>query len=295
MYTDAEIEKFIQAGKLTAQIREYGAELIHVGAPLKDVADKIEQKIIALGGKPAFPAQISLNDIAAHYCPIHNDDSVFKQGDLAKLDVGVHVDGFIGDTAITVDLGNHHELVQASKEALQAALDIVKPGITTSEIGQAIHHAIQARGFAPVRNLSGHGLGQWVIHGAPSIPNYNNGSKEVLQRGDVIAIEPFASSGAGFVKEDKQCDIFQLIGKRPIRSQITRKVLSAIEQYHGLPFTTRWLTQKFPLFEVSLALREMNQLGMLHGYAPLRDEAKGMVSQAEHTIIVDDPIVVLTR
>jgi methionyl aminopeptidase len=282
-----EIDKLKQAGKITAQVREYGKGLVKKGASMVDVLDNIEEKISKLGGDTAFPAQISCNHIAAHYCPDEEDKTVFSD-QLVCLDVGVHVDGFIGDTAVTIDLSrNHTELVRASEEALTAAIQTVKVGATLSSIGKAIQDKIQQYGYSPVRNLSGHGLGNYQVHTKPSIPNFENNDPTQIKKGMVFAIEPFASTGAGIIEETGIATVFELINKKPVRNIITRQVLNYIENYKNLPFTTRWLTRKFGL-KAKFALKEMQQMGMLHPHPPLADKQKGMISQAEHTILVDD-------
>ena len=291
-----EIEKYKQAGKIVAEVLEYGKSLIKKGNLMVEVLDKIEEKIIQLGGKPAFPAQISCNHIAAHYCPEEDDKTVFSE-QLVCLDVGVHVDGFIGDSAVTVDLsGKYNNLIRAAEEALENALKIIKPGITLAEIGKTIQKTINSYGFAPVRNLSGHGLGKYEIHTKPNIPNVDNGDKTQIEKGMVFAIEPFASTGAGIVQDSGNATVFELSNKKPARNPITRQVLMEIESYKGLPFTTRWLTRKFGA-KAKYALKEMEQLGMLHPHPPLADKDKGMISQAEHSVLIDNDgnVVVLTK
>ncbi|MCH8003297.1 MAG: type II methionyl aminopeptidase [Nanoarchaeota archaeon] len=290
-----EIEKYKQAGKIAAQIREYGKGLVIKNTSMIDVLDKIEEKIQELGGKPAFPAQISCNHIAAHYCPDDEDKTIFSD-QLVCLDVGVHVDGFIGDTAVTVDLsGKYSDLIKAAEEALDNAVKIIKPGITLGEIGKVIQETIQNYNFAPVKNLSGHGLGKYEVHTKPNIPNFDNGDKTKIDKGMVFAVEPFASTGAGIVQDSGTATVFELSNKKPVRNPITRQVLKEIEGYDNLPFTTRWLTRKFG-GKAKYALKEMGQLGMLHAHPPLADKDKGMISQAEHSILIDDDgsVVVLT-
>ena len=288
------LEKLKQAGKITAQARDYGARLIKKNASMLEVLDKVEKKIRELGGKPAFPAQISCNHIAAHFCPEEDDKTIFTN-QLVSLDVGVHVDGYLGDTAVTVDLsGKYADLIKAAEEALGNALKILKPGITLGEIGRAIQESIQKYNYAPVRNLSGHGLGRYEIHTKPSIPNFDNGDNTKIKPDMVFAIEPFASTGAGIVQDTGTATVFELRAKKPVRSPITRQVLKEIEAYEGLPFATRWLTRKFGI-KAKIALREMEQLGMLHMHPPLADRDKGMVSQAEHTVLIDtDGNVIVT-
>jgi len=291
-----DIEKLKKAGKITAQVREYGFSLIKKEESMVEVLDKIEEKIKELGGKPAFPAQISCNHIAAHYCPDDEDKTVFSD-QLVCLDVGVHVNGFIGDTAVTVDLsGKYADLIKAAEDALDNAVKIIKPGITLGEIGKTIQETIQSYNFAPVKNLSGHGLGKYEIHTKPNIPNFDNGDKTKIENGMVFAIEPFASTGAGIVQDSGTATVFELSNKKPVRNPITRQVLEEIGSYENLPFTTRWLTRKFGN-KAKYALKEMGQLGMLHAHPPLADKDKGMISQAEHSILVDDDgnVVVLTQ
>jgi methionyl aminopeptidase len=291
-----DIEKLKKTGKIAAQVLEYGKGLIKKDASMVEVLDKIEEKIIDLGAKPAFPAQISCNHLAAHYCPDDEDKTIFSD-QIACLDVGVHVDGFIGDTAATVDLsGKYSDLVKAAEESLENAVKIIKVGVTLGEIGKAIQNTIQKYGFSPVRNLSGHGLGKYEIHTKPNIPNFDNGDNTQIGKGTVFAIEPFASTGAGIVQDSGIATIFELSNKKPVRNMITRQVLKEIESYDNLPFTTRWLTRKFGA-KAKFALREMEQLGMLHAHHPLADKDKGMISQAEHSILIDDEgtVVILTQ
>ena len=243
----------------------------------------------------AFPVQVSCNNIAAHYCPDEDDNIVFSD-QVVCLDVGVQIDGFIGDNAVTVDLsGKNTELVKASREALDNAIKTVKAGVALGEIGKVIQETIQKYGFAPIRNLSGHGLGRYAQHTGPSIPNFDNGDKTQIEKGMVFAIEPFASTGAGIVQDSGAPTVFMVENKKPVRNMITRQVLKEIETYNDLPFTTRWLTKKFGA-KAKFALREMEQLGILHSYPPLADKDKGIVSQAEHSILVDDngEVIVLT-
>lgn len=282
-----EIEKLKQAGKIAAQVLEYGKGLIKKDALMVEVLGRVEQKIFDLGAKPAFPAQISCNHIAAHFCPEEDDKTIFS-GQIACLDVGVHIDGFIGDTAVTVDLSRKHEdLVKASRDALDNAIKAIKVGVTLAEIGKTIQDTIQKYGFSPVRNLSGHGLGRYEQHTKPGIPNFDNGDNTKIKENMVFAVEPFASTGAGIVQESGIATVFSLGAKKPVRNAITRQVLKEIESYNNLPFTTRWLTIKFGA-KAKFALREMQQLEMLHSYAPLADKDKGLVSQAEHSILVDE-------
>jgi len=296
LQTEEQLESFREAGRIHAKVKKYAASLIKPGVLLREVAEKAEDKILELGGQFGFPAQVSRNHIAAHYCSAPDDKTVFEKGDLVKFDVGVHINGCIADAALTVDLGKNEKLKNASLDALNNAIKLVQSGVTTGELGKTIQDTIQKAGFSPVRNLSGHGVGIFAIHEAPTIPNYDNGSKTKLQHGQVIAIEPFASSGAGIVYEQEEAEVFMMEGKKPVRNVITRAVLKDIETFNGLPFAARWLTKNHSLAKINFALKELDNLGILHKYPPLPDKAKGLVSQHEHTMIAwDGEVEVLTK
>ncbi len=285
-----------EAGQITKKALDYGASLIKKGAKMREVCDLTDQKVIDLGAKPAWHTQIGNNYVAAHYTPDPEDESVFND-ELVCLDVGASLNGIIGDTACTVDLsGKNQKLIQAVKEALDAAIKLCTPGTKVSEIGKVIQETITGHGFSPVKNLSGHGLSQWIIHDKPGIPNYNNGSQTKLIDGQIIAIEPFATTGMGLIEEAGQANIFSLENSKPVRSPFAREIMQFVENnYRNLPFTTRWLTQKFGKGKTVLALRELLHSGILVQHPPLIEKTKGLVSVWEHTIRVGETPEVLTK
>ena len=293
---DPEIEqKHIQAGKIAAEALQYGKSLIKEGAKVREILDQVEEKILSQNAGLAFPSQISLNEFAAHSCSDLNDPTILKD-QVVKLDVGVHIDGYIADNALTVDLsGQYTDLINASREALNNALKIIRPEITLGEIGKTIHETITSYGFSPVKNLSGHGLGKFNIHTKPSVPNYDNGNENTLGENTIIAIEPFASTGAGIVQESSPPTVFTLINETNIRDPITRKVLFEIRKYQGLPFAKRWLENKFGTPKTNFALRTLVRNDCIAEHPPLFDQNRGMVSQAEHSVIVKDKPIVFTR
>lgn len=290
-----ELEKWRKASRIAAEALDYGKSLIKKGNTVLEVAEKVEEKIRQLGGKPAFPTQLSLNHVAAHSCPASEDKTVFNN-QVVKLDTGVHVDGCIGDAACTVDLSSENkELVEAAEKALEEAISVIRPGIMTFEIGQIIQDVISSYGFAPVRNLSGHGLEKFDVHSKPSIPNFNNNDSTELKEGQIIAIEPFATAGSGIVVEASNAEVFTLKEKKPVRDPTTRLVLNEIEKFEGLPFAKRWLTKKFSAFKVNFAIKQLINNEMLIQYPPLAEKEKKPVSQAEHTVLIKEKPEVLTR
>ncbi len=289
-----DLDKWKKAGRISAEALEYGISLIKKGSTVLEVCEAVDKKIFDLGARPSFPSQVSLNDIAAHFCP-EADDKTVLEDQVVKLDVGASVDGFLGDTAGTVDLsGRNRELVMASREALDEAVKIAKPGVKLLEIGQVIRQAISSYGFNPIINLSGHGIGKNQIHISPTVPNFDNGDTTALEENQIIAIEPFATNGAGAIFESTNPTVFMEIAKKPVRSPDARKVLEEIQAYNGLPFTKRWLARKFPAFKVSFALRQLESAGILQSFPPLVEKRHGLVSQSEHTVMVRDKPIVLT-
>ncbi len=272
-----------KAAQIAAAAREFGRSLIKPGARLLDVSVAVEEKIRELGALPAFPAQISLNHTAAHNCADPNDATILED-QVIKLDCGAHIGGSVADNALTVDLsGKWSELVKASKDACLAAGKIAAPGVCVSDIGKEIDDVIASYGFKAIRNLCGHGLGLYIVHTGPTIPNFDSGDSEILEEGMVIAIEPFATPGAGLVQEIEQANIFMFAHKRPIRSPFAKEVFVEVEKFSGLPFTTRWLSDKIPLAKLSFGIRELLAAGVIRSYPPLNEVSKAVVSQYENS------------
>jgi len=290
------LEKYKKAGKIAAEALAYGKTLIKPGASILEVTNKITAKIRELGGELAFPVNISMNDTAAHNTASINDDFKFKD-EVVKLDVGAHVDGFIGDNACTIDLsGKYAELVKASEDALNNAIKIIKPGVTLGEIGKVIEETITKAGFQPIRNLSGHGVDEYQTHSAPTIPNFDTGDDTQVEKGQVIAIEPFATTGIGVIHDKGTPEIFSMMGFKSTRVMFVRNIMRHIgDNYLTLPFSKLQLSENFSEGQIAFALKQFDQLGILHEYKPLVESRSGIVSQAEHTIYVDDEPVILTK
>ncbi|HII92843.1 MAG TPA: type II methionyl aminopeptidase [Methanosarcina sp.] len=275
------LEKYREAGRILKIVRAEAVEMVRVGNTLLQVAEFVENRTIELGGKPAFPCNISRNQEAAHATPKLGDTDVFGK-DMVKLDLGVHVDGYIADSAVTVDLSGNSDITKAAEEALAAAIDLAKPGISTGELGAAIESSIRSYGLNPIMNLTGHGLSQYEAHDDPSVPNRHMEGGLILKEGDVLAIEPFATDGVGAVHDGNWSEIYSLIRKKPVRLPAVRNVLKQVEEYRELPFAKRWLKPE----KLDFALLQLEKAGILHSYPVLLESAGGLVAQAEHTIII---------
>ncbi|MDD1694693.1 MAG: type II methionyl aminopeptidase [Methanoregula sp.] len=289
---DDVFDKYRTAGTLASRILREGAQEIRIGGSYLELVESIEARVKDEGAELAFPLNLSLNEDAAHDTASWGDERVFRKGDVAKLDLGVQIDGYIADTATTVDLGNNSLLLDASSEALEAAIRTVKPGVAAGSIGAAVQQEIESRGYRPIANLTGHGLDQYVLHRSPTIPNIATGGGVVLEEGMVFAIEPFATTGSGHVGEKARMEIYSQLSTKPVRIPAGRTILEKIRNRNGLPFSRRWLGER----KLDLALPALIRSGNLHAYPVLSDIAGSLVSQHEHTVIVTgDGCIVTTR
>lgn len=279
---------FILAGSLAKQVRAYGKSLIVKNASYRDVIHKIKHKIKELGAQPAFPPQIAINHVAAHFLPQPDEDIIFHD-QVIKLDVGICYNGAIGDCAVTIDLsGKYQLLVEAVEAALAAAEKTVEVGVPFREIGRVIEQTITSYGFNPVRNLSGHGLGYYQIHTPPSVPNYFDRSTAVIKPGMTFAIEPFATDGEGLIRESGEATIFSFIKKRPTQSSVAKLLVEKIRRYNGLPFALDdFIEEKLTSAEVKSGFKELLKDKIINGYPPLVEEIHTKVAQAENSVLVD--------
>jgi methionyl aminopeptidase len=289
-----------EAGRVAADARELGRLAVVAGASVRETCQLVEAEIRRLGGELAFPVQASCNQFAAHCCPSPEDATLFADGDLAKLDIGVHVDGWVVDTATTVSVGDRPEnrrMVTAVVTALEAALAAVEPGVPIRRIAGVIELAIRRHGLEPMHNLCGHGVGRFTVHCPPAIPNLvlPDTDPGVLVPGQVVAIEPFASAGAGLVREVGPAEVFRLAPESQGEGAgVDRRVVESLRAFRGLPFARRHLGQH-PRGVVETTLEALLEQGVLTAYSPLVETQGKPVSQAEHTIaITDDGIEVLT-
>jgi methionyl aminopeptidase len=286
IYLESDVlEYYRKAGRVAGEAREYGASLIAPGVKALDVVTKIEEYVTGHGAQIAFPSTLSINDMAAHYTPKHDDTLTFRKGDLVKVDVGAHVEGYIGDTAMTVEVGgtNHYTMLrEAVEDALDIAIGLLQPKAPLNLIGGAIEQTIESFGFKPISNLTGHSLKQYVLHAGLSVPNIRDMTSDRVKEGDVLAVEPFATTGVGKVDGRKPGNIYRM-GR--IKSTKYRKVVEFIQiNYRTLPFAERWL---YPhVKHLGFTLNSLIRNGIIQPYSILSEISKGMVSQKEHTVII---------
>jgi len=287
-----------QAGRVASEVRDAGARLIVAGARVRDVCVTVEEEIARHGAGCAFPVQSSRNDVAAHYCPSPAEETRYAEGDLAKLDIGVHVDGWVVDTAVTVNVGDlprHRRFVDAARAALEAAIAAVAPEAEIRRVSEAIESTVRGFGLHAVRSLCGHGVGRWQVHGPPPIPNAADLAGGRLREGAVVAIKPFVTDGPGVVAEHGEPQVFRLDPRREPAEGPDPEALAAVRAFHGLPFARRQLAA-YAGPRLEELLRWLREDGRLMSYAPLRETAGHAVAQAEHTVYVGPRgVEVLTR
>jgi len=291
------IEKYQKAGKICQEVKDFARAQLKPGLKVLDLAENIEKMIKDKGGEPAFPVNISLNDIAAHYTPDIDDTLTLKDDDLIKVDIGVHVDGYIGDTAFSVRLGEKSDpLIKAAEDGLETFIKTIRPGKTVGEMSALVEEIVLSHGVNPVRNLAGHSLEQYTQHGGLSIPNGHIPSKEEIKEGQVLGMEVFTTNGEGLVKESSPTLIYMLIQPKPVRLNESRKILQLVlEKFQTLPFARRWLKGIGSQVMLQLALKELVNKEVLREYPPLRERSNGLTAQAEETIIVLDKPIITTR
>jgi methionyl aminopeptidase len=296
------IENYIKAGKIVSEVREKAKKEVKSGMKVLDLINFIEGNIKSRGAIPAFPCNISINEVTAHYTSPSGDESVLNPGDMVKIDLGAHVKGFIADSATTVivegevekeqilpyTLEKQVDMVETVEEALETAISNIRHGAEVGKIGTEVEKLVTSRGYNPVANLTGHSMDQWILHSGLSIPNIKEKNSHKLQEGDVLAIEPFVTDGVGLVGDMKDTYIFRYLRDRPLRMVQARKLLETIKtEYKILPFAQRWLEDISTSKHVKMAMRQLISSRAVYPYHVLGEKSGARVAQAEHTVIVE--------
>ncbi len=291
-YDKEELEKFRQSGKILQKTREEMRSYVKENMPIIDVCEKAESLIYAKGGKPAFPCNVSINEIAAHYTSPPGDINRIPEGSTVKVDLGVHVDGYVTDTAFTAAFSAEGKSMAATAElALKTAVDNIRGDMTLGKIGGLIETTIKNRGYKPISNLTGHSVGRYLIHAGTSIPNVSQISLNKVRSGEVYAIEPFVTSPEAIarVEDSSQITIFRLLKAKSTKNQAAKKLLKHIEtNFHTLPFAERWLTGVVPAEQHKIAFNELLATKSIMGYPVFVEASKKPVAQAEHTLLIKD-------
>jgi methionyl aminopeptidase len=310
------IEIYKKSGEIVSKIRSMAVDHVEANMKILDLVEFVEGNIIEMGGMPAFPCNVSINEVTAHYTSPPGDESIIKNGDLVKIDLGAHVDGYIADSAVSVLVGSDDsdfspeslegekseqdlnlKMIETAQEALESAISTIRDGVEIGKVGKAIEETINNRGLNSVSNLTGHSMDRWILHSGVSIPNIKEDNQHKVREGDILAIEPFVTNGVGRVGDMNDAYIFRFLRERPMRMVQARKLLNIIAvNYRNLPFSQRWLTEHINSKQHNMAMRQLLASRAIYPYHVLKEKSDARVAQAEHTVIVEsDGCMVITE
>jgi len=285
-------------------VRQWAKSWIKPGMKMIDIADTIETSLrntIAADGTKrgiAFPTGLSLNNVAAHYTPNAGDTRVLKETDVLKVDIGLHVNGWIIDSAFTMAFDPIYDpLLETVREATNAGVKAAGIDVRLCEVGDAIYEVMTAgeitlgrhtHPIVPIRNLMGHSLGLYTIHAGKSIPCIKgSGDQTKMEEGDIFACETFGSTGHGLVLDDNEVSHFMKAPVMPpsgLRGGPKAKELYTHinRNYSTLAFARRWLDQA-GITRYAIALKSLCDCGAVNPYPPLVDADGSFTAQFEHT------------
>jgi methionyl aminopeptidase len=287
-----EVENYKRAGKILEEILIYAKKIIKKDSLLIEIAEKIEEIVKSKNTKLAFPPNLSINEIAAHYSPFSNDNTIARG--LLKVDVGIIFNSCIVDAAITIDLEKNKEnrrMIKSNLKALKEGIRVIKPGIKVCEVGKAIERVIIKEGYKPIFNLTGHSIDK-SLHGSKSIPNFDNKDETLIEENEIIAIEPFLTlkEAIGYVEDGRPSAIWKI--NKDLKPRLHREIFNYIKNnYNNFPFSQRWIEKKFQ--NAYFALKIFEKQGILYNYKELVEKSGAKVSQAETTIIVKEKPIIL--
>jgi len=292
--------KYLAAGEIARRVKKESRHWVKPGVRLVDLCDKIEERIRELGGLPAFPCNVGLNEVAAHFTPPPGFEGAIPPDSLVKVDLGVHVDGCIVDTAFTIPLSaGDGEIVEVAEKSLEKASSILRNGVKISQIGEAIEGFVKSKGYRVIRNLTGHRVDRFNLHTGLSIPNVKTFSAEKLRKDMVVAIEPFVtlSDGAGEVGEDSHVYIYRF-KQFPVdyKGEFSSEVRRMQSSFRTLPFCERWFSSIFREAGEGFFTRILGDLKKhLISYPVLVERSRRKIAQAEDTfLILEDSAINLT-
>ncbi|HEX2066076.1 MAG TPA: type II methionyl aminopeptidase [Candidatus Thermoplasmatota archaeon] len=289
------LQDWLKAGQVAADALQFGKGLCVPGARLVDVVGAVEARIRATGLGLAFPCTLSVNQVAAHYTPAHDDPAALREGDLVKLDCGAELNGALSDNALTVEVGagaggRHQRLIEASQACLQEAVSILGPNVDLGTVGAAIEMTAKEFGVRPIQNLTGHSLEPWNLHAGLTVPNVSMRIGRRPRIGDVLACEPFVTDGtAGRVENSGPGNIYHFQHGRPLRLPSMKRLLATVERRHPrLPFAERWLVDVLEPAKLGFNLGQLQKEALLKHYPALSEASGGMVAQAEATLVITE-------
>lgn len=320
------LSDYRQAAEAHRQTRQWAQKNIKPGQTLTEIANGIEDSVRALVGHQGleegdakvagmgFPTGLNLNHIAAHYSPNAGNKMVLQQDDVMKVDIGVHVNGRIVDSAFTMAFNPQYDnLLTAVKEATNAGVKEAGIDVRVGDLGGIIQEVMESYEVEiggtsypvkAIRNLNGHSINHYSIHGSKSVPIVKSNDTTKMEEGDVFAIETFGSTGNGYVRDEGEVSHYALRGdasKVDLRLSSAKSLLNVIKKNFGtLPFCRRYLDRlgqekyllgvcgsKVSSFGARMLtlISQLNSLvanGIVEAYPPLVDKKGSYTAQFEH-------------
>jgi methionyl aminopeptidase len=293
------LEQYARSGDITRDLRRLVREKVKPGMGYVETCEWVEKEITSRGGAPAFPTGIGVNHVTAHYAPQESDKSEFLESDVIKVDFGVHVEGYVTDTAVTITFNPEYELlVEAAEMTLNAAIAALRTERRVGEIGREIRREASRLGFKTIENLTGHTLERYTVHAGKSIPNLFVQNMPSLKDGEVFAVEPFLTLGsaAGYVVDSEAVTIFSLLARKSTGNRELDEFATRVwEERKSLPFTPRWYVKTYGRERLDRIIGELVRRRLMRGYPTLVEASMKPVAQFEHTMALENGgLVVLT-
>jgi methionyl aminopeptidase len=291
--------QWLRSGQVAADALQVGRKLCVPGAKLVDVVHGVEQHIRDQGLGLAFPCTLSIDAVAAHWTPTHDDATVLKEGQLVKIDCGAELNGALSDNAMTIEVGGtdrHKRLIECSEACVKEAIAIIGPNVDLGTVGAAVELTAKDFGFKPIQNLTGHSLETYVLHAGLTVPSVPMKVQRRPRIGDVLACEPFVTDGqAGRVENSGPGNIYHFQRSKPLRMPSTKRLLASIEKAHPkLPFAERWLTGALEPNKLGFNLLQLQKEALIKHYPALSEASGGMVAQTEATLVITEDGCVMT-
>ncbi|KAK3996738.1 MetAP 2 [Cladorrhinum sp. PSN332] len=305
------LNDYRHAAEAHRQTRQWAQKNIKPGKTMIEIAEGIEDSVRALVGHQGleegdalkagmgFPLGLSINHCAAHYNPNAGNKMVLQEDDVLKVDIGVHVNGWIVDSAFTMAFNPRYDpLLEAVKAATNEGIKHAGIDARLGEIGGYIQEVMesyevelngQTYPVKSIRNLNGHTILPYSIHGTKSVPIVKSNDQTKMEEGDVFAIETFGSTGNGYVHEEGECSHYALRSDAPkvdLRLSSAKNLLNVIKKNFGtLPWARRYL-DRLGQEKYLLGLNNLVQNGIVEAYPPLVDKKGSYTAQYEHTILI---------
>ena len=289
-------ECYLRAGLIHQEVCNKIKPFVKPGVSFLELARKIESDIAKYqDASLAFPVNIQINN-EVHYSPLPYDTRVLTKDDLVKVDIGVHVNGYIADGAFTVTFDKkYQDMVDFTEKVLKKTLTGLKPGMKISEIGRRLDEQMQGSKYKIIRNLMGHQVQQWELHSTKSVLVYEDpNSMSTMEHGEAFAIEIFITDGNGFIRSSPKAVIYAMKHTlMPVRDVKVKKLCQQIhDKRKTFPFSERYVVEHLKYSKVDFF--SLKQSGNMMSYPLLVERPGSKIAQFEDVIYIDKDDVIIT-